>query len=61
MKPDFDNAVLTITNGYNGKVDVYNDFFKYSHGTQELILSDLVLPILYEYKSVNVKISYKNT
>lgn len=61
MKQDFDNAVLSVTNGYNGNVEVYQDFFKYSHGTQELILSDLILPMLYEYKSVHISIGYRNT
>ena len=60
MKEDLENRVLNVQNGYNGNLSVLEDFFKYSHVLQEQILGEIVLPLLYDAKSVHISIGYKN-
>lgn len=60
MKQDLSNAVLNVQNGLNGQIFVYEDFFKFSHVTQENIIADIILPLLYEFKKVNISIGYKS-
>lgn len=61
MRPDNEDMNLVITNGYNGKTEVFTDFFKYSNQVQEVILGDIIVPMLYEFKSVHISVGYKNT
>lgn len=53
-----DKKVLHILDGTTGNVFVVHDFFDYSSFTQENILSDKVLPLLYDNKTVTITVAY---
>lgn len=61
MKPNPEDINLVVTNGYNGKTIVYQDFFKFSFPSQKEMLAEVVLPMLEEFKNVYISIGYKNT
>lgn len=60
MKKDLETADLIITNGKTHKVKIIKDFFQYSTFTQEIILSDIILPVLIDDSSVIITVGFKN-
>lgn len=60
MKRELEKCNIHIINGLNGSEIVLNEFFEHSHLVQEQIISDIILPMLYDYESVTIKIGSKN-
>ena len=59
MKPDIDNLVLEVQNGFNGEIKVINNFFAYTDMTKALLIADNVLPLLKDEKQVFLRISQR--
>lgn len=60
MKIDYSNSVLNVQSGLTGEVKTIHDFFSYSSYTQQCLLEDVVLPLLYDKGSVYLTIGTKN-
>ena len=52
--------VLNIKDGLTGEVIVVDNFFDFSHVTQEYMIEDLVMPILFDKGSVYLSIGFKS-
>lgn len=56
MKVDNENTCVIIKDCSNGDIKIIPRFFQYSHYSQESILNDFIMPMLYDNHNIVISI-----